>query len=106
MAKHQVWSPTEETNHIKPLSTTWVFKRKTDENRNLSKFKARLCVQGLHQKEGVDYNEVFSPTGRLSSLRLLLTLCHINHFPIEQMDIRCAFLNVMPEEMLHILRPS
>ncbi|MBW0465060.1 hypothetical protein O181_004775 [Austropuccinia psidii MF-1] len=106
MAKHQVWSPTEETNHIKPLSTTWVFKRKTGENGNLSKFKARLCVWGFHQKEGVEYNEVFSLAGCLSSLRLLLTLCHINRFPIEQMDVRCAFLNRMPEEVLHIFRPS
>ncbi|MBW0479363.1 hypothetical protein O181_019078 [Austropuccinia psidii MF-1] len=106
MAKHQVWSPTKETNHIKPLSTTWVFKRKTNKNGNLSKFKARLCVRGFHQKEGVNYNEVFSPTGRLSSLRLLLTLCHINRFPIEQMDVRCAFLNGTPEEVLHIFRPS
>ncbi|MBW0482380.1 hypothetical protein O181_022095 [Austropuccinia psidii MF-1] len=50
MAKNQVWSPTKEMNHIKTLSTTWVFKRKTDENGNLSKFKARLCVRGFHQK--------------------------------------------------------
>ncbi|MBW0497553.1 hypothetical protein O181_037268 [Austropuccinia psidii MF-1] len=105
MANHHVWIPTTSNHNIKPLSTTWVFKRKTDEDGNLSKFKARLCVQGFNQKEGIDYSEVFSPTGRLSSLRLLLTLCHINQYPIEQMDIHCAFLNGKPEEILHIHQP-
>ncbi|MBW0523598.1 hypothetical protein O181_063313 [Austropuccinia psidii MF-1] len=38
--KHQVWSPTTIDRNIKPLSTTWVFKRKTDKNGNLTKFKA------------------------------------------------------------------
>ncbi|MBW0470546.1 hypothetical protein O181_010261 [Austropuccinia psidii MF-1] len=102
MANHNVWIPTTPNHDVKPLSTTWVFKRKTDENGNLSKFKARLCVRGFNQKEGIDYTEVFSPTGRLSSLQLLLTLCHINQYPIEQMDICCAFLNGNPKEIPHI----
>ncbi|MBW0578506.1 hypothetical protein O181_118221 [Austropuccinia psidii MF-1] len=87
MSNHKVWSPTTPENHVKPLSTTWVFKRKTGENGNLSKFKARLWVQGFTQKEGIDYSEVFSPTGRLASLQLLLTLCHIHQYPVEQMDV-------------------
>ncbi|MBW0509570.1 hypothetical protein O181_049285 [Austropuccinia psidii MF-1] len=41
---HKVWPPNMPESHVKPLSTTWVFKQKTDENGNLSKFKARLCV--------------------------------------------------------------
>ncbi|MBW0494087.1 hypothetical protein O181_033802 [Austropuccinia psidii MF-1] len=65
---HNVWSPVGMDPNIKPLSTTWVFKRKTHENGNLSKYKARLCIRGFNQKEGIDYSEVFSPTGRLCSL--------------------------------------
>ncbi|MBW0560260.1 hypothetical protein O181_099975, partial [Austropuccinia psidii MF-1] len=68
MKKHNVWSPSEAIENIKPLSTTWVFKRKTDKDGNLAKFKARLCVRGFHQKEGIDYGDVFSPTGCLTSL--------------------------------------
>ncbi|MBW0462946.1 hypothetical protein O181_002661 [Austropuccinia psidii MF-1] len=43
MANHHVWIPTTPNHDVKPLSTTWVFKWKTDEDGNLSKFKARLC---------------------------------------------------------------
>ncbi|MBW0554511.1 hypothetical protein O181_094226 [Austropuccinia psidii MF-1] len=40
MEKHQVWSPATLTENTKPLSTTWVFKRKTEKDENLTKFKA------------------------------------------------------------------
>ncbi|MBW0547115.1 hypothetical protein O181_086830 [Austropuccinia psidii MF-1] len=69
MANHNVFIPTTTNHDVKPLSTTWLFKRKTDEDGNLSKFKARLC------------------------------------YPIEQMDVCCAFLNGKPKEILHIHRP-
>ncbi|MBW0558763.1 hypothetical protein O181_098478 [Austropuccinia psidii MF-1] len=105
MTTHNVWSPARKDQNIKPLCNTWVFKQKTDEVGNLSKYKARLCIRGLNQKEGIDYLEVFSPTGRLSSLRQLLTLCQIHKYPIEPMDVRCAFLNEKPEETLHIFQP-
>ncbi|MBW0505940.1 hypothetical protein O181_045655 [Austropuccinia psidii MF-1] len=58
MTTHNVWSPARTDQIIKPLSTTWVFKRKTNEDGNLSKYKARLCVKGFNQKEGIDYLEV------------------------------------------------
>ncbi|MBW0504907.1 hypothetical protein O181_044622 [Austropuccinia psidii MF-1] len=80
--------------------------QKTDEDGNLRKLEAFLCVQGFHQREGIDYGDVFSPTGRLTSLHLLLMLCHINKFTIEQMDIKCAFLNGKPDKDLYIKRPN
>ncbi|MBW0498232.1 hypothetical protein O181_037947 [Austropuccinia psidii MF-1] len=87
MTKHQVWTPSNHPSNLKPLTTTWVFKKKTDENGNLTKFKARLCVRGFSQTEGIDYDEVFAPTGRLASLRILLTLCSLNKFEVHQMDV-------------------
>ncbi|MBW0514998.1 hypothetical protein O181_054713, partial [Austropuccinia psidii MF-1] len=106
MAKHSVWSPCNEPNNCKPLTTTWVFKQNTDEDGNLTKFKARLCVPGFNQREGIDYNKVFSPTVRLTSLQLLLTLCSRSKFIVEKMDVRCAFLNGTPDKPLYIYRPN
>jgi hypothetical protein len=83
-----------------------VFKWKTDENGDLYKYKARLCVCGFNQREGVDNNDVCSPTGRLTLLRLLLTLCQLNGFKVHQMDVKCVFLNGIPEEDLYIFPPQ
>ncbi|MBW0477641.1 hypothetical protein O181_017356 [Austropuccinia psidii MF-1] len=54
MAKYSVWSPCNEPTSCKPLTTTWVFKQTIDEDSNLTKFKARLCVRGFNQREGID----------------------------------------------------
>ncbi|MBW0477278.1 hypothetical protein O181_016993 [Austropuccinia psidii MF-1] len=54
MNKHQVWSSHEQDASIHPLNTTCVFKRKTDADGNLTKYKAQLCVQGFNQREGID----------------------------------------------------
>ncbi|MBW0463109.1 hypothetical protein O181_002824 [Austropuccinia psidii MF-1] len=106
MKTHQVWSSHEQDKSIHPLTTTWVFKRKTDANGNLTKYKARLCVRGFNQREGIDYNDVFSPTGRLASLRLLLTLAHQHGFQVKQIDVQCAFLNGIPNKPLYIFHPD
>ncbi|MBW0502339.1 hypothetical protein O181_042054 [Austropuccinia psidii MF-1] len=72
----------------------------------MTKYKARLCVRGFNQKEGLDYDDVFSPTGRLASLRLLLMLSHQHRFQIDQMDVQCAFLNGIPNKTLYIFCPD
>ncbi|MBW0506779.1 hypothetical protein O181_046494 [Austropuccinia psidii MF-1] len=106
MSTHQVWTPSNHLSHSTPLTTTWVFKKKTDKDGNLTKFKAKLCVRGFSQKEGIYYDEVFAPTGRLTSLWLPLTFCSLNKFPVHQMDVRCAFLNGKPKEELYIFYPD
>jgi transposase InsO family protein len=106
MENHDVWTVVTQTKDMHPLTTTWVFRRKTDQDGNLTKFKARLYVRGFLQKEGRDYTDVFSPTGRLTSLRILLTLCALNNFEVHQMDVKCAFLNGKPDEDLYIKIPQ
>lgn len=106
ITRHEVWVVSPMKAGTRQLDTVWVFKRKYNADGDLLKFKARLCVRGFRQIEGIDYNDTFAPTGRLVTLRVLLGMAAALDFEIEQMDVRCAFLNGIPDEDIFIKVPE
>ncbi|GJP47769.1 hypothetical protein CLOM_g6940 [Closterium sp. NIES-68] len=42
----------------KAISSKWLFKRKTDADGNIERYKSRLVAKGYQQQEKKDYNEV------------------------------------------------
>ncbi|XP_070054759.1 uncharacterized protein [Nicotiana tomentosiformis] len=68
-------------------------KNKLDEDRTVTRNKARLVVQGYSQDEGIDYDETFAPVARLEAIRLLIAFAAYMEFTLYQMDIKSAFLN-------------
>lgn len=91
----------------KAIPVKWIFKTKYDKDGTVSRFKARLVVKGFHQREGVDFNEIFAPTLKFSTLRLMLSisLSHGLHF-IEQIDVDTAFLNATLREEIYVEQPE
>jgi transposase InsO family protein len=65
---HEVWVVSPMKTGTRQLDTVWVFKRKYNADGKLQKFKARLCIRGFRQVEGINYGETFAPTGRLATL--------------------------------------
>ncbi|GJR50687.1 retrovirus-related pol polyprotein from transposon TNT 1-94 [Tanacetum coccineum] len=90
---NDVWELTELPNRIKPVGCKWVYKTKLDPKGNIKIYKARLVAKGYTQKEGIDYNETFSPVSREDSLRIVMAL--VAHYDLElhQMDVKTKFLN-------------
>lgn len=67
--------------------------------------KARLVAQGFCQKEGIDYEETFSPVARLEAIRILLAFAASKGFKLFHMDVKSAFLNGFIEEEVYVRRP-
>jgi len=56
------------------ISSKWVFKYKKDSNGIIIKRKARLVARGFTQRYGIDYIFTFSPTLKLDSLRIIISI--------------------------------
>jgi hypothetical protein len=93
MYSNNVWSLVKALNDIKLIDCKWVYKRKRGEDGKVETFKARLVTKGFTQKEGIDYEETFSPIAMLKSIQLLLAIAAHFDYEIWQMDVKTAFLN-------------
>ena len=74
MYSNQVWDLVKVPNGIKPVGCKWVYKRKRGIDRKVETFKVRLVAKGYIQKEGIDYEETFSPVPILKSIIILLSI--------------------------------
>uniref|UniRef100_A0A803PC26 Reverse transcriptase Ty1/copia-type domain-containing protein n=1 Tax=Cannabis sativa TaxID=3483 RepID=A0A803PC26_CANSA len=88
----------------KPI-VKWVYKEKKNAKGKVERYKARLVEKGYSQREGIDYEEVFSLVSRLETVRLIISLATQNRWKINQMDVKSAFLNGFLKEEVYIEQP-
>ncbi|WVZ58595.1 hypothetical protein U9M48_008852 [Paspalum notatum var. saurae] len=96
--RNHVWDLVEPPPNCRPIGTKWVFKNKQGENGMVVRNKARL-------KEGIDYEETFAPVARLEAIRILLAFAASKGFKLQQMNVKCAFLNGFIEEEVYMRQP-
>ncbi|KAJ4724427.1 Retrovirus-related Pol polyprotein from transposon TNT 1-94 [Melia azedarach] len=91
--KNQTWELTKRPRDRKIVTCKWVYKKKEGETSVEGiKYKARVVARGFTQREGVDYNEIFSPVVRHTSIRVLLAIVAHQDLELEQLDVKTAFL--------------
>jgi hypothetical protein len=88
------------------LPVKWVYKVKIDETGAAGIYKARLTPKGFRQKEGIDYFEVFAPTGKYKTMRFGLSVTARWDHELEQLDVPTAFLNADLEEDVFMQLPE
>ena len=63
-------------------------------------------ARGFSQKEGIDYEDTFSPVARYTYIRTIMALDSMMKWDIHQMDVKGTFLNGVIEEEVYIEKPQ
>jgi len=77
----------------------------TEENGSTPRYKARLVVKGHSQKKGIDFDEIFSPVVKMSSIRVIFALAANLNLGIEQINVKTAFLHGDLEKDIYMVQP-
>ena len=63
-------------------------------------------VKGFIQREGIDYNETFSPVSCKDSFIIIIALVAHYNLELHQMDVKIVFLNRDLDENVYMAQPK
>ncbi|CAI7846674.1 unnamed protein product [Closterium sp. NIES-54] len=86
------------------VSGIWIFRVKRPPG-SPPVFKARYVARGFSQRQGVDYFQTFSPTPKMTTLRVLLHIAAQRDYELHSLDFSTAFLQGSLHEEIWLRRP-
>ncbi|CAI7811652.1 unnamed protein product [Closterium sp. NIES-54] len=81
----------------------WIFRVKRPPGSPPA-FKARYVARGFSQRQGVDYFQTFSPTPKMTTLRVLLHVAAQRDYELHYLDFSTAFLQGSLHEEIWLRR--
>ncbi|CAI7735326.1 unnamed protein product [Closterium sp. NIES-54] len=86
------------------VSGMWIFRVKRPPGSPPA-FKARYVARGFSQQQGVDFFQTFSPTPKVTTLRVLLHVAAQRDYELHSLDFSTAFLQGSLHEEIWLRRP-
>ncbi|CAI7878733.1 unnamed protein product [Closterium sp. NIES-53] len=86
------------------VSGMWIFRVKRPPG-SPPVFKARYVARGFSQREGVDFFQTFSPTPKMTTLRVLLHVAAQRDYELHSLDFSTTFLQGSLHEEIWLRRP-
>ncbi|CAI7898705.1 unnamed protein product [Closterium sp. NIES-54] len=91
------WKSTGTNVHAVPppwvniVDGMWIFRVKLPPG-SMPSFKAHYVARGFSQRQGVDFFQTFSPTPKMTNLRVLLHVAAQHDYKLQSLDFSTAFL--------------
>lgn len=97
----------DKPKNQKVVDWKWVYKVKEGEsNTKCKRYKVRLVTKGFTQRDGIDYNEIFSPIAKYTSIKILLALITHFNWELDKLDVKTAFLYGVLDKTIYMNQPK
>ncbi|CAI7841282.1 unnamed protein product [Closterium sp. NIES-53] len=106
LLENETWDLCELPPGKKAISSKLIFRHKYGPDGELTRYKSRLVAKGFQQTKGKEFDEIFAPVWKGTTLRVVLGTAANRGWRIKQMDITTAFLNGIILEELYMLQPE
>ncbi|KAL2248445.1 UNVERIFIED_CONTAM: Retrovirus-related Pol polyprotein from transposon TNT 1-94 [Sesamum indicum] len=103
LKENKTWVLVPKSKNASIVDCKWIYKIKQE---NPIKYKARLVAKGFTQEEGIDYNEIFSPVVKYTTISIILALTAHYNWELKQMDVKTAFLHGDLDENIYMCQPT
>ncbi|PNX70746.1 hypothetical protein L195_g057702, partial [Trifolium pratense] len=85
--KNKTWDLCKLPLDKRAIDVKWVYKVKQNPEGQVIKYKERLVAKDFLQKQGLDYDEMFSPMARHETIRLVIALACSRRWPLFHLDV-------------------
>ncbi|GJP67423.1 hypothetical protein CLOP_g24242 [Closterium sp. NIES-67] len=106
LIENETWDLCDLPPGKKAITSKMIYRHKYGPEGELTRYKSRLVARGFQQTKGKDYDEVFAPVGKGTTLRVLLAIAALLGWKIRQMDIVTVFLNGIIMEEVYMKQPE
>ena len=101
LARNQTWDLVKFPAEKRALQNKWVYRLK-EEDGGKKRYKDRIIVNGFARNKCIDFDEMFSPVVKMTSIRTILSLVAVEDLHLEQLDVKTTFLHGDLEEEIYM----
>jgi hypothetical protein len=105
LMRNKTWTLIPPVSRCNVIDCKWVFKLKYEANGSADRHKVRLIAKGFKQHLGIDYDDIFSPVVKPTTIQLILSLVVCHRWVLHQLDVQNAFLHGILDEEVYMTHP-